>query len=227
MGMLTDRFGGRAIFAVLMAAVAMPVWLVPEQTTFRPAGRRVLAGTRRIVVRDRRRLRLALDAARTPGQRARRLRPGQHRPVGGRVPGPGDRRAASGWTPCSRRRGHARGLGRRLLPARAQRSRASRDPARASASMLAVLATRATLVGAVRLLLPDLRRLRRVLDLPADAAARTKFRLCAGRRRLPHRRLRGAGHAAASGRRLALGPHRRRARAVRAFSSAWRRSRCC
>jgi NNP family nitrate/nitrite transporter-like MFS transporter len=34
MGMLTDRFGGRAIFAILMAAVALPVWIVPQQTTY-------------------------------------------------------------------------------------------------------------------------------------------------------------------------------------------------
>ena len=33
MGLLTDRFGGRAIFAILMAAVAIPVWIVPQQTT--------------------------------------------------------------------------------------------------------------------------------------------------------------------------------------------------
>jgi NNP family nitrate/nitrite transporter-like MFS transporter len=34
MGMLTDRFGGRAIFSVLMAAVAIPVWIVPQQGTY-------------------------------------------------------------------------------------------------------------------------------------------------------------------------------------------------
>src|SRR5438067_12142939 len=34
MGMLTDRFGGRVIFSVLMAAVALPVWMVPEQSTY-------------------------------------------------------------------------------------------------------------------------------------------------------------------------------------------------
>ncbi|MBZ5728216.1 MAG: MFS transporter [Acidobacteriia bacterium] len=34
MGMLTDRFGGRAVFAVLMAVVAVPVWLVPRQATY-------------------------------------------------------------------------------------------------------------------------------------------------------------------------------------------------
>ena len=65
MGMLTDRFGGRAMFAILMAAVALPVWIVPQQTSYsalltvafsaRPGG---------LLVCDRRRLRLALDAAR-------------------------------------------------------------------------------------------------------------------------------------------------------------------
>jgi MFS transporter, NNP family, nitrate/nitrite transporter len=34
MGMLTDRLGGRAIFAILMAAVAVPVWLAPSQPTY-------------------------------------------------------------------------------------------------------------------------------------------------------------------------------------------------
>src|SRR5215469_1388577 len=34
MGILTDRFGGRAIFSILMAAVAIPVWIVPQQTTY-------------------------------------------------------------------------------------------------------------------------------------------------------------------------------------------------
>src|SRR5579872_2099889 len=34
MGMLTDRFGGRAIFTILMISVAVPVWLAPQQTTY-------------------------------------------------------------------------------------------------------------------------------------------------------------------------------------------------
>src|SRR5512138_547482 len=33
-GMLTDRFGGRAVFAVLMAVAAVPVWLVPRQSGY-------------------------------------------------------------------------------------------------------------------------------------------------------------------------------------------------
>src|SRR6266498_4877475 len=34
MGMLTDRFGGRAVFSILMAAVALPVWIVPQQDSY-------------------------------------------------------------------------------------------------------------------------------------------------------------------------------------------------
>src|ERR1051326_7504947 len=34
MGMLTDRVGARALFPILMAAVAVPVWTVPAQTTY-------------------------------------------------------------------------------------------------------------------------------------------------------------------------------------------------
>src|SRR5713226_10511185 len=34
MGILTDRFGGRAIFSILMAAVAVPVWMAPQQATY-------------------------------------------------------------------------------------------------------------------------------------------------------------------------------------------------
>jgi NNP family nitrate/nitrite transporter-like MFS transporter len=34
MGILTDRFGGRVTFSVLMAAVAAPVWMVPAQTGY-------------------------------------------------------------------------------------------------------------------------------------------------------------------------------------------------
>jgi NNP family nitrate/nitrite transporter-like MFS transporter len=34
MGILTDRFGGRAIFSILMAVVAIPVWIVPAQSSY-------------------------------------------------------------------------------------------------------------------------------------------------------------------------------------------------
>ena len=33
-GMLADRFGGRSVFTLLMAAVALPVWLVPAQASY-------------------------------------------------------------------------------------------------------------------------------------------------------------------------------------------------
>src|SRR5437773_5613414 len=34
LGILTDRYGGRVIFSILMAVVAVPVWLAPHQTTY-------------------------------------------------------------------------------------------------------------------------------------------------------------------------------------------------
>jgi len=34
MGILTDRFGGRAIFSILLAAVAIPVWIAPHQASY-------------------------------------------------------------------------------------------------------------------------------------------------------------------------------------------------
>lgn len=34
MGMLADRFGGRVVFTLLMAVVALPVWLVPAQASY-------------------------------------------------------------------------------------------------------------------------------------------------------------------------------------------------
>src|ERR1051326_1499712 len=34
MGILTDRFGGRAVFTIVMLAVAIPVWMVPQQTSY-------------------------------------------------------------------------------------------------------------------------------------------------------------------------------------------------
>src|ERR1043165_5654828 len=34
MGILTDRFGGRAVFSILMAVVAIPVWLVARQNSY-------------------------------------------------------------------------------------------------------------------------------------------------------------------------------------------------
>ena len=70
-------------------------------------------------------------------------------------------------------------------------------------------APRAHRLAARRLLLPDLRRLRRVLDLPADAAAGA-VRPGSSRCRIPGRWIRRARHADAARRRVAGGPDRRR-----------------
>src|SRR5690242_11507282 len=35
LGMLTDRFGGRVMFTLLMLAIVVPVYLVPAATTYR------------------------------------------------------------------------------------------------------------------------------------------------------------------------------------------------
>ncbi len=68
MGILTDRFGGRAVFFVLMASVAIPVWMVPDQSTY--TGLLIvgfLLGTGRIFVRDRRGIRVPMDSGGAPG----------------------------------------------------------------------------------------------------------------------------------------------------------------
>ena len=92
MGILTDRFGGRAVFSILMAAVAIPVWIAPRTAIlFGPAGGRISAGTGGIFVRHRRGIRLALDAGREPGRRAGGLRTGKHRPIRGGISGTGTR----------------------------------------------------------------------------------------------------------------------------------------
>ena len=71
MGILTDRFGGRAIFSILMAAVAIPVWIAPATVhLLGPADSRVPPWAGRLFVRHRRGIRLPLDAAGAPGQRA-------------------------------------------------------------------------------------------------------------------------------------------------------------
>ena len=216
MGILTDRFGGRSIFSILMAAVAIPgLARAAAVHLFGPADRRFPARAGRLVVRDRRRLRLALDAAGAPGQRARRLRPGQHRAVGGRISGPGARRAGWHGRRCFTASPSCWWFGR--SPSRCWRAMLPR-PATAQrkglGAMLEVL-TREKLSWllsafyfltfggfvAFSIYLPTLAEGR----VPSDAR----------RRRLPHRRLRGAGDPAAPAGRLALRPHRRRARAVR------------
>ena len=215
MGILTDRFGGRAIFSVLMAAVAIPVWMVPEQSTY--SGLLTVAfllGLAGSSFADRGGLRLAVDAAGTSGQRARSLRTGKYRAVRGGVSWPGDRGAGWNGIGLSRCRRHAGSLGGSVRiagaqcpgPRDAQRKGLGRDDRGAD--------PREALLAAVGLLLPHLRRLRRVFHLPADAAE-GRISPDAGRCRVPNGRLRGAGDAAAPAGRMALRSHRRRTRVVR------------
>ena len=145
--------------------------------------------------------------------RARRLRPRQHRAVGGGLPGAGARGASSGWQRVFR--GVAVAAGR--LGASSSRCwRATRRRASAPqglGAMLGVLARERLAWVSRRFYFLTFGGFVAFSDLPADAAARP-VRPDAGGCRLPHRGLRGAGDAAAAGGRLALRPDRRRARAV-------------
>jgi MFS transporter, NNP family, nitrate/nitrite transporter len=170
MGMLTDRFGGRAVFTALMLATGIAAWLVPATTSY--GGLLVvafflgLAGSSFAVG--------ATFVARwTPSAR-------QGTAVGIYGLGNGGQSLAVfggpvvagllGWQASSTAPGPAARLGRAVLPPRARpgderppdgpRPDDPRAPARADG------------MAARRLLLPHLRRLRRVLDLPADAAPR-------------------------------------------------------
>ncbi len=190
----------------------------PRRRTYRPAPRRTafllgLAGSSFAIGVG---YRLALVSRRDKqGTALGDLRHGQHRPVGGGVPRAGCRRAASAATAVFYGDGGtvcvvwARGL----RPAGAQRA-ARRAAASGLGAMLHVLASERlawalsafyflTFGGfvAFSIYLPTL------LKRPVRADRR--------RRRLPHRGLRRPGHAAAAGRRHALRPDRRRARAVR------------
>ena len=213
MGMLTDRFGGRLVFTALLAFSSLAAFVVPLTAQLRLAARRRVPHRHgRIVVRGRRGVRVALDAARRG--RARRSA------------STGWGRWGSRWPSSSARSSRPASAGRWCFAAPARCSwswavvyfaaraqspagRPSRDGRRDGRGP----AARADRVAARRLLLPDVRRLRRVLDLPADAAARA-VRPGAGGRRIPRRRLRRARHADAAGRRLAGGSDRRRAGAV-------------
>ena len=210
MGMLTDRFGGRLVFTALLAfSVARRVRRAADRQLRLAARRGVPHRHGRIVVRGRRRLRVPLDAGGPAGHGARRLRARDAGAVAGRLRRPGRRGPPRLGSGVSRHRRAAPRLGGRVLrcwrgiprrPARpATRRRDDGGPA-----------ARADRLAARRVLLPDLRRLRRVLDLPADAAARA-VRPGARRRRIPRGRLRRARDADAAGRRLAGGSDRRRA----------------
>ena len=89
MGMLTDRFGGRIVFTVLMFFVAIPVALVPFATGYQNllvVG--FLSGNCRLLVRGGCGFRVALVCHGETGQRARSLWPGKYRAIRRCVPGP-------------------------------------------------------------------------------------------------------------------------------------------
>ena len=141
----------------------------------------ILHRPRRIVVFDRRRVRVAVDTAGDPGHGARHFRPRPARPVAGGV-----RR---------RGRGGPRSDGRACFAASASRCLSGRSCSRVFArnapnaarpagvgAMLRVLREEPVAWWLGALLFPDLWRLRRVLDLPADAAARAIRAVAGGRR---------------------------------------------
>ena len=175
MGMLADRFGGRLVFSAADGRWSRsPSAWCPRPASYRDAARRrLLPRPRRLVVRGRRGLRLALDPAREAGH-ARSASTGSGNigqsaavflgPVlaardrlGERLP---RRRPCCSWLGAWSSR-----CWRATRPRAAPPQGPRRDAARAR--------PRAAGLGAGRVLLPDLRRLRRLLDLPADAAART------------------------------------------------------
>ena len=229
MGMLADRFGGRAVFtradAVVAAIAALVVPLTGElsQRCWSSAFFLGLAGSS---FSGRRRLRLALDAARAAGHRARRLRARAHSASRRRCSSARCSPAAFGWPSGVPRHGRAaarsgpsssRSLARN--PAHAARpaglgamvARAAREPLAWVLGAFYFL----TFGGfvAFSIYLPTLLR---------DAV-----RPLARRRRFPRRRLRRARHADAAGRRLARRPDRRRAGAVVGVPRRRRCSRCC
>ena len=174
---------------------------------------RVPARVRRRLVRRRRAVRQRLVPAGAPGLRPRRLRGGHgrhrarrahraehRRRVGSRGPVLGRRRR--------RRRSCAPSSGCSRATPRAPRDR---GPAPGDVRGAVGLPEQRTRVGADALLLPGLRRLRRDVPLPAQAAHR-RPRPHQGRRRRARRRVRAARRPRAPDRRLAVRPHRRRAR---------------
>ena len=121
MGMLTDRFGGRIVFATLLAAVARAgLDGAAADHVYRSAGGGVLPRAGGLFVRHRRGIRLAMDAAGAAGQRAGRLRTGKHRPIRRGISRPGAGGARWNGGGLSRRRGAAGGLGGGVRPAGAQ-----------------------------------------------------------------------------------------------------------
>ena len=216
MGILTDRFGGRAIFSILMAAVAIPVWMVPQQATYSGlltvafllglAGSSFAIGVgyvSRWTPPERQGSALGVYGLGNIGQSAAVfLGPVLAARVGMASVYHGvavllvvwavSLRAAGAQCSAARRRPQRKGLGAMLEVL-----------TREKLSWLLAAFYFLTFGGfvAFSIYLPTLLQGR----IPSDA----------GRRRISNRRLRRAGHAAAPAGRLALRPHRRRARAVR------------
>ena len=224
MGMLTDRFGGRLVFTALLAFSSLAAFVVPLTGSY---GSLLVAafliGMAGIVLRGRRRVRVPLDPGGSAGHGPRRLRAGDDGAIAGRLRRPGGRGSPGLGGGVSRHQRAAPGLGGGVLPAGAE-SPAGRAPRHRRRDDRGP-AARADRLAARRLLLPDLRRLRRVLDLPADAAARA-VRPGSRGRRIPGGRVRRARHAHAA--RSAGGWRTGSAarRSCRGSSAAWRCSRC-
>ena len=215
-GALTDRFGGRVMFPAGLRGDHRP-GPVPRPggaaVPRRPARGRLLPGHRRHRLRGRRAVRQRVVPARAAGPRDRHLRRrhGWHR----------DQRADHGQARHGRRRGHPlphHGCGAGALRRR-RRLRAARRPGPRRAHRVAGTAPRRSSPAADHLAgLPavrrGLRRLRRLLGLPAGLP-QDRLRPRAGRRRQPDGRLRRARRADAAGRRLAVRPRWARAGARR------------
>ena len=213
MGMLTDRFGGRArLRRTACLLVARRFSRAAHRELSVAACRRLPDRHGGIVVRRRRGLRLAVDPGGSARHRPGDLRAGHDGAVTRRVCRTGRSRAIRLGGGVSGNERVARCFGRSSI------SRSPAIPPQAVrpasvAAMIAVLRRAPNGVAARRLLLPHVRRVRRVFHLSADAAAGA-VRPRAGRRRLSRRRLRRPRDAHAARRWVAGGSHRRRAGAV-------------
>ena len=215
-GALTDRFGGRVMFPIVSARDdrARPVpGLLRARLLLADAVRRVLPRHRRHRLRRRCPLRQRVVPAREarPRRRHLRRRHGWHRDQR-----PDHRPAVGGPRPhraLPDHRGGPRGLRRRRLAGDARRTRPRRtddEPRHPPRRQRAP----ADHVAGLRALRGRLRRLRRVLGLPADLPE-DRPRPRAGRRGQPDGRVRRGGGRDATGRRVAVGPARVDPRAVR------------
>jgi sugar phosphate permease len=191
-GMLADRFGGRAVFAVLMFFVAVPVALVPAATSYRNllivgfllgmAGSSFAVGVgyvSRWFSMESQGSALGVYGLGNIGQSAAVFLG----PVGGR-------RIWISRSVLGNVR-HPAGLGRCVRHLCSKR--AANGPAEGAFRDARRIRTRASCVGVGRSLFPDLWWIRRVLDLSANVAARSIWVATRGRR-FPNSGIRGARH---------------------------------